>query len=179
MTRVRLGFALLAMLGAGAAAAGHGTETAAASKVFSSPAVAARGGFDGTTVLWGGRIFERDNTDGQNCVGVVAFPLSRKDARPDTRSNPGQVFYACSSEALDAGDYAVGRQIAVAGKVGPIRKRIVSRSCARLPLGANVTYRATAVDQVEEGCSASMPVVLITDGKTWPDPPVAHPPEFM
>jgi hypothetical protein len=149
------------------------------SRVFSSPAEAARGAHDGATVLWGGRIFEREGSDGKNCVGVVAFPLSRKDARPDTRAEPGQIFYACTETALDPDDYAVGRQVAVAGKIGPIRERIVSRSCTRLPRSANVSYRGTAVDQGAEGCVAHMPVVFISDGHTWPDPPVAHPPEFM
>ena len=59
MTPVRLGLAWLAAFCACASATVHGAETAAASKVFSSPAVAARGGYEGTTVLWGGRIFER------------------------------------------------------------------------------------------------------------------------
>ena len=159
-------------------------ETTAASKVFSLPSVAAKGGYEGATVLWGGRIFQRENMDGQRCVGVVGFPLSRKDARPDLRQDPGQVFCACSSTALDERAYSVGRQVAVAGKVADVLKRVLSQNCALLPRGANVTYRATAVEQVEAGCSASMPVVMISDGKTWIDPSVvhpilAHPPEFL
>jgi hypothetical protein len=148
-------------------------------KVFSSPAEAVDGTHEGATVLWGGRIFERESRDGKNCLGVVSFPLSIKDARPDTRDAPGQIFYACSADALDAGDYAVGRQIAVAGSVADIRTQVVAPSCAGLAAGGIVSYRGTSVSQDAKGCVARMPVVSMSDGHTWPDPPAAHPPQFM
>jgi starvation-inducible outer membrane lipoprotein len=173
-----IGLSVATVLCLCASAVADGTEPAT-SKVFSSPAEAVKGTFEGATVLWGGRIFERETSDGKTCVGVVAFPLNRKDARPNTRAQPGQVFYACSTAALDASDYAAGRQIAVAGKLGPIRERIVGHSCAHLPRTANLSFRGTTVDQAAEGCKARMPVVFIADGHTWADPPDAHPPEFM
>lgn len=178
MTRVHQSHTLAACIGLCASMAASGADTTAL-KAFSSPAEAAKGASEGATVLWGGRIFEREASAGQTCIGVVAFPLSRKDARPDTRAQPGQVFYACSAAALDANDYAAGRQVAVAGKVGPVRERIVGRTCMHLPGNANLSYRGTTVDQVAEGCKARMPVVFIADGHTWADPPGVHPPEFM
>ncbi|MEO7325735.1 MAG: Slp family lipoprotein [Dokdonella sp.] len=178
MTRFSSGITLSACIGLCASLFASAADSPT-SKVFSSPAEAAKGAFEGATVLWGGRIFERETVDGHNCVGVVAFPLSRKDARPDTRAKPGQVFYACSAAALDANDYAAGRQVAVAGKVGPVRERIVGGTCMHLPGNANLSYRGTTLDQVADGCRARMPVVFIADGHTWADPPDSHPPEFM
>lgn len=178
MTRFLRGISITAAIGLCASLTASGADPAR-SKVFSSPAEAAKGAFEGATVLWGGRIFERETSDGQHCIGVVAFPLSRKDGRPDTRAQPGQIFYACSAVALDANDYAAGRQVAVAGKVGPIRQRIVGRTCTHVPGNANLSYRGTVVEQVAEGCQARMPVVFVDDGRTWADPPEAHPPQFM
>jgi starvation-inducible outer membrane lipoprotein len=153
---------------------------AADTKTIPSPAEAAKGNLVGTAVLWGGRIFERESKDGQTCVGVVAFPLSRKDARPETRGEPGSIFYACASGELDASDYAAGRQIAVAGKIAAVREAIVSPTCTRLPPNtANRTYKATVVAQGADGCTARMPSVAISDSHTWADPPAAHPPQFM
>ncbi|MBA8888957.1 starvation-inducible outer membrane lipoprotein [Dokdonella fugitiva] len=155
-------------------------DGAATSKVFSSPAEAVAGNHEGATVLWGGRIFERESGESGQCIGVLAFPLARRDGRPDTRLEPGQIFYACSSEALSVDDYAVGRQVAVTGKLGPVRERVVSENCRTLPPNtAFVTWKATAVKQMPEGCTARLPVVQMSDGRTWPDPPRAHPPQFM
>lgn len=152
----------------------------AASKVFSSPAEAVAGDHAGAVVLWGGRIFERESGENGQCVGVLAFPLARRDGRPDTRLEPGQIFYACSSDALSPSDYAVGRQVAVTGTLAAVRARIVSDDCKTLPPNtAFVTWKATAVTQTAQGCVAHLPVVQISDGRTWPDPPRAHPPQFM
>ncbi|MEO5625800.1 MAG: Slp family lipoprotein [Dokdonella sp.] len=178
MTSYCPGIRLTAFIGLCASLIASGADPAT-SKVFSSPAEGAKGTFEGATVLWGGRIFERETIDAQNCVGVVAFPLSRKDARPDTRAQPGQVFYACSSAALDANDYAAGRQVAVAGTVGPVRERVIGRTCMHLPGNANLSYRGTTVEQIAGRCRARLPVVFIADGRTWADPPEAHPAEFM
>lgn len=162
------------------AAAAVAGEDAAAAKVFSSPAAAVVGDHEGATVMWGGRIFERETGENGNCVGVLAFPLARRDGRPDTRLAPGQIFYACGSETLAADDYAAGRQIAVAGKLGPSRERTISANCKTLPPNtAFVTWKATAVTQTPEGCVARLPIVRISDARTWPDPPLAHPPQFM
>jgi hypothetical protein len=57
---------------------------------------------------------------------------------------------------------------------------VVSDNCRTLPpTTAFVTWKATAVTQTAEGCLARLPVVRISDGRTWPDPPRAHPPQFM
>ncbi|HEY6940371.1 Slp family lipoprotein [Dokdonella sp.] len=163
-----------------AAAPASGAGDAAASKVFSSPAAAVEGDHVGATVLWGGRIFERESGDDGQCVGVLAFPLARRDGRPDTRLEPGQVFYACSGAALSADDYAVGRQVAVTGTIASVRERVISATCRTLPPNtAFVTWKATAVTQAPAGCLARLPLVRIGDSRTWPDPPRAHPPQFM
>lgn len=155
-------------------------DRAPAAKVFSSPAAAVAGDHEGATVLWGGRIFERETGENGNCIGVLAFPLARRDGRPDTRLEPGQIFYACSSGALAADEYAVGRQVAVTGALAAVRERVISENCRTLPpTTAFVTWKATAVTQTTEGCIARLPVVRISDGRTWPDPPRAHPPQFM
>ncbi|HEU4664341.1 MAG TPA: Slp family lipoprotein [Dokdonella sp.] len=168
---------IVAAVLAGSAQAADG---AAVTSVFSSPAAAVAGDHAGATVLWGGRIFERESGDDGQCVGVLAFPLARRDGRPDTRLEPGQIFYACRREALSAEDYAVGRQVAVAGTIVSVRERIVSENCRALPANtAFVTWKATAVAQTPAGCTARMPVVRISDSHTWPDPPRAHPPQFM
>lgn len=157
-------------------------DRAPATKVFSSPAEAVAGHHEGATVLWGGRIFDRET--GENgkgdCIGVLAFPLARRDGRPDTRLEPGQIFYACGNGKLAADEYAVGRQVAVTGSLAAVRERVVSDNCRNLPpTTAFVTWKATAVTQTAEGCLARLPVVRISDGRTWPDPPRAHPPQFM
>src|SRR5689334_6650502 len=132
-------------------------DGAATSKVFSSPAEAVVGNHEGATVLWGGRIFERESGESGPCLGVLAFPLARRDGRPDTRLEPGQIFYACSSQALSVDDYAVGRQVAVTGTLGAARQRVVSENCKALPPNtAFVTWKATAVTQTPEGCSARL-----------------------
>ncbi|MBA8883032.1 Slp family lipoprotein [Dokdonella fugitiva] len=168
-------FTLAAFTVSNAAAAG-----APASGVFSSPAEAVAGNHEGATVLWGGRIFERGSDANGDCIGVLAFPLTRRDGRPDTRLEPGQIFYACSSGKLAADQYAIGRQVAVTGTLEAVRERVVSDNCRTLPpTTAFVTWKATAVTQTAEGCLARLPVVRISDGRTWPDPPRAHPPQFM
>ncbi|MEO5561009.1 MAG: Slp family lipoprotein [Dokdonella sp.] len=118
MTRFFRGISFTASISLGASLIASGADPAT-SKVFSSPVEAANGTFEGATVLWGGCIFERETSEGQHCIGVVAFPLSRKDGRPDTGAQPGQIFHACSAVALDANDYAAGARLQSQEKSGP------------------------------------------------------------
>jgi len=99
--------------------------------VFSSPTEAVRGVHEGATVLWGGIIFARQDETTQHCVAVVSYPLERKNGRPITTAPLGQVFYACSNAALEWGDYAVGRQLAVAGTTIVVLKRKFYRPIVR------------------------------------------------
>lgn len=53
-------------------------------KVLTDPAAAARGGQEGSAVLWGGRIVDRTTEAGQACLEVASYPLRKGDGRPQT-----------------------------------------------------------------------------------------------
>jgi starvation-inducible outer membrane lipoprotein len=153
-----------------AGAVGATAAVAANSKpglVFSSPTEAVRGVHEGATVLWGGIIFARQDETTQHCVAVVSYPLERKNGRPITTAPSGQVFYACSNAALEWGDYAVGRQLAVAGTLGPNQERVIGHRCATNLLAGPHNFAGSSLTQTTAGCIADIPVVAIADGRTW------------
>jgi len=141
--------------------------------VLTDPGVAARGGHEGATVLWGGRIIERQAEAGKNCIEVASFPLRNGDGRPQTRSKreEGQRFLACQAEAFDATKFAVGNQATVTGVVGTIEQRVFTGSCK------NVTDAKGRMDPgsyrvaTSKGCEVSIPLVAVADSRAWPEPP--------
>ena len=146
--------------------------------VFSSAAVAAQGAHQGATVLWGGRIFARVDDAAQRCLEVVAYPLDPENGRPKVaapRWGGGQVFYACSNAQLEWSNYAPGREVAVAGTLGAIQERIVSPAdCSSMSPTVWQNFRHSSVKETQAGCVASIPVVAISDSRTWADVPLTY-----
>jgi hypothetical protein len=166
MSRRPASFSVFALLLAGACACATAEE--ASVKVLTDPAVAARGGQEGAAVLWGGRIVVRTTETGKTCLEVAAFPLRKGDGRPQTESRrEGQHFFACQADAFDATSYAVGNQATVTGTL----ERIVSVSCHDPSNGRGVLDRGSLRKTTSKGCELSIPSVLVTDSRSWPEPP--------
>lgn len=141
--------------------------------VLTDAGVAARGGHEGATVLWGGRIVDRSVEGGKACIEVAAFPLRKGDGRPQTQSkrDEGQRFLACQAEAFDASKFAIGNQATITGVLGGIQQRVVPGSCknvvdakGRMDPGS---YRTTS----DKGCEVRIPMVEVADSRAWPEPP--------
>ena len=141
--------------------------------VLTDPGVAARGGHEGATVLWGGRIVERKAEEGKNCIEVAAFPLRKGDGRPQTLSKreEGQRFLACQADAFDATKFAIGNQATVTGVVGSIEQRIFAGSCNSVMDAKGRVDPGSYRTATSKGCEVSIPLVTVADSRAWPEPP--------
>ena len=157
----------LLLAGAGAAAEDQNVN------VLTDPAVAARGGREGATVLWGGRIVERRAEEGKNCIEVASFPLRKGDGRPQTLSKreEGQRFLACQADAFDASKFAIGNQATVTGVVGSIEQRVFAGSCKNVTDAKGRADPGSHRTATAKGCEVSIPLVTVADSRAWPEPP--------
>jgi len=161
---------ILALLLAGACACATADEPHV--KVLTDPADAARGGQEGSAVLWGGRIVDRTTEAGQACIEVASYPLRKGDGRPQTESRrEGQHFLACQESAFDPRSYAVGNQATVTGTVAAVQQRVVTASCRNVSSARGVMDRGSLRKTTAKGCELSIPSVLVTDSRSWPEPP--------
>ena len=169
MTRRILALSAIALLlAAGVAFAADEQKVA----VLTDPGVAARGGHEGATVLWGGRIVDRKVDDGRACIEVAAFPLRKGDGRPQTQSQrEGQRFLACQDAPFDASKYAVGNQATVTGVVGSVQQRVVVGSCRNVMDSKGRVDPASYRTATSKGCELSIPQVNVADSRAWPEPP--------
>jgi hypothetical protein len=157
----------LLLAGAGAAAEDQNVN------VLTDPAVAARGGHEGATVLWGGRIVGRRAEEGKNCIEVASFPLRKGDGRPQTLSKreEGQRFLACQADAFDASKFAIGNQATVTGVVGSIEQRVFAGSCKNVTDAKGRADPGSHRTATAKGCEVSIPLVTVADSRAWPEPP--------
>lgn len=144
------------------------------SPVATNVSLAARGGYQGATVLWGGLIVDHVTESGQTCLQVVATPLDEHSGRPThtpyslgSNQLPGQRFFACQSSPLSESDYAIGRVVTVAGTLGIVQERVLpTSSCMGEPDLSRTAHEMTA-----RGCTLQVPVVTIQDSRSWVAPP--------
>lgn len=141
--------------------------------VLTDPGVAARGGHEGATILWGGRIVERKAEEGKSCIEVASFPLRKGDGRPQTLSKreEGQRFLACQAEAFDATKFAIGNQATVTGVVGSIEQRVFTGSCKTVMDAKGRADPGSYRIATAKGCEVSIPLVTVADSRAWPEPP--------
>jgi starvation-inducible outer membrane lipoprotein len=141
--------------------------------VLTDPALAARGGHEGATVLWGGRIVERTAAEGKNCIEIAAFPLRKGDGRPQTLSKreEGQRFLACQADAFDAAKFAIGNQATITGVVGSIEQRVFEGSCKNVTDAKGRADPGSHRAATAKGCEVSIPLVAVADSRAWPEPP--------
>ncbi|MGH8171865.1 MAG: Slp family lipoprotein [Rhodanobacteraceae bacterium] len=166
---VRTAAALILLTGVSTACADDG----AAANVLTDPGVAARGGHEGATVLWGGRIVDRTVENGKACLEVAAFPLRKGDGRPQTQSkrDEGQRFLACQADAFDAMKFAIGNQATVTGVLGSIEQRVVTGSCKNVVDSKGRMDPGSYRTATSKGCEVSIPLVTVADSRAWPEPP--------
>lgn len=147
-----------------------GVATANENELLPTPTSALSGSHDGAAVAWGGLVVSRDDDEAdKGCIGVIGYPIDRHTGRPTTTKTPGALFYACS-ESLDAQNFGKGRAIVVAGTLSSVRDRIVASSCNGLPvLPAHASFDGTALQSTPKGCLAQVPVVAVSDARSWPD----------
>ena len=140
--------------------------------IVKNPAAAARGGYEGAKVHWGGLIVGHPGEADRSCLEVVATPLEQKTGKPLVQTGPhegypiGQHFFACQKEPLSHSDYATGRLVAVTGTLGPIQERVLQFDCKSVRGGAGTEH-----DFTPKGCEFHVPVVGIADSLTWVSPP--------
>jgi Outer membrane lipoprotein Slp family len=159
MTIFRIGLMASSLALASAAAA-------AAPDVLLDVTSASRDNQQGATVLWGGQIVSRSESDGQSCIEVAALPLDRKDGKPNffgtRRQGPadGPRFIACG-KALDPTAFVTGNLATVAGTLGPTQERACKEPGFR---GSNP---GGVKRQTAHGCMREVPVVAIADSRSW------------
>lgn len=151
---------------AGASASGAGSRL---DRVDPS---AAAGGYDGATVLWGGRIFARKvDTDGE-CLEIAALPLRAGDARPTTNvQREGQHFIACGGHGFVSGAHSVGSFLTVAGSVRGVEERVLPRSCGYATYDNGRIAKGSLRATVEHGCALKLPVVDAAHSRSWREKP--------
>ena len=134
-----------------------------------TPMQASNGAFAGRAVLWGGYIVAKNfDANGKPCVEVVAQRLDRSTGRPQRppktlATGGGQHFFACGAQ-VESADYGLRRLATFAGSLVDTQERTLAQSCD----GRDPILGTTKVS-TERGCSVRIPVVAVTDGKSWPN----------
>lgn len=75
----------------------------------------------GKGVLWGGLIISSSNLEDRSEIEVLAYPLDRRQ-QPDTSRTPLGRFIVTTGDYLETVDYAEGRLITAAGRLGAARE---------------------------------------------------------
>ncbi len=153
-------------------------EASAAPDVLQDVASASRDNHQGATVLWGGQIVGRSESNGQSCIEIAALPLCGKDGKPDSfatrRAQPaaGPRFIACG-DALDPTAFAAGNLATVAGTLGPTQERPCKEPSSRGHI------RGAIERQTANGCVRAVPVVAAADSRSWDNLPAGRPPLLL
>ena len=95
-------------------------------------------GFQGQTVIWGGRVIEIQNRDGITEIAALQLALDSKYRPTDNDSSQGR-FLIRSTEFMDPVIYPPGTLITVVGRLQGAENRLIGE----------MDYRYPVIDMVE------------------------------
>jgi len=89
-------------------------------------------GFNGKTVLWGGRIIQTTNKREGTLIEVLQLPLDPSDRPKKVDTSEGRFLVLCAGY-LDAVIYREGREITVVGEINGIRRYPIGEAIYAYP----------------------------------------------
>lgn len=137
------------------------------------PRAAADGGHEGAIVLWGGRIVAHTVVDNQLCVEVGSRVLARDGKPSGYLYDAGQIFLACDASG-GVLDLRVGSTATFAGELDRVAVEERKPNCMADPYGNWPEYMHSRNERMDGGgCRLWMPVLAVSDTKSWREPPTS------